>query len=151
MISFFLCVLCVSAVNSSSRVTIARMRRIFTWWKDTAERLEAETHALILAYRPPRTPWYARVLALLVAADAFSPIDLIPDFIPVLGALDDLLIVPAGVWLVLRLVQADVMAECRARAAQAQAARPPGYRWMTVVVVLVWAALLGAVVYALFR
>ncbi|MFC6662253.1 YkvA family protein [Deinococcus multiflagellatus] len=69
-----------------------------------ARRLKAELLALSLAARDPRTPWYARAWALLVLAYALSPIDLIPDFIPVLGQLDDLLLVPAGLWLALRLI-----------------------------------------------
>ncbi|BDP42215.1 hypothetical protein DAETH_21840 [Deinococcus aetherius] len=82
-----------------------------------ARGLKAELLALSLAARDSRTPWLARVLALLVLAYALSPIDLIPDPIPVLGQLDDLLIVPAGLWLVLRLIPPDVLADARARAA----------------------------------
>jgi uncharacterized membrane protein YkvA (DUF1232 family) len=78
--------------------------------------LKSEVYALYLAYRDPRTPWYARLWAAGVVGYAFSPIDLIPDFVPVLGYLDDLLIVPLGVLLALRLIPADVMADCRARA-----------------------------------
>jgi uncharacterized membrane protein YkvA (DUF1232 family) len=75
------------------------------------------------AARDPRTPWYARWLALAVVGYALSPIDLIPDFIPVLGYLDDLLLVPLGIWLVLRLVPPQVMAEHRAAAERAPARR----------------------------
>lgn len=81
-----------------------------------ARRLKADLLALSLAARDPRTPWLARALALLVLAYALSPIDLIPDFIPVLGQLDDLLLVPAGLWLVLRLVPPAVLEEARAEA-----------------------------------
>lgn len=83
--------------------------------RDWAKRLKHETYALYLAGRDPRTPWYAKLLALAIAAYAASPIDLIPDFIPVLGYLDDLLLVPTGIWLVLRLIPAEVMAEARRR------------------------------------
>ncbi|MBL8056706.1 MAG: DUF1232 domain-containing protein, partial [Anaerolineales bacterium] len=69
-----------------------------------ARALKAEAYALYLAARDPRTPWYARALAAGVAAYAFSPLDLIPDFIPVLGYLDDLVLVPLGIWLALRLI-----------------------------------------------
>jgi uncharacterized membrane protein YkvA (DUF1232 family) len=79
--------------------------------------MRQELGALAGAMRDPRTPWFARALASVVLAYAASPIDLIPDFIPVLGLLDDLILVPLGIWLVLRLVPADVMAEHRARAA----------------------------------
>ena len=85
-----------------------------TW----ARTLRRDAHAVWLAGRDPRTPWYAKVLALAVAGYAFSPIDLIPDFIPVLGYLDDLLLVPAGLWLTLKLVPRDVMEECRGQAAR---------------------------------
>lgn len=84
-----------------------------------ARALKRESHALYLAARHPATPWYARLLAGLVVAYALSPIDLIPDVIPVLGYLDDLVLVPAGIALALRLIPPAVMAECRARAAAA--------------------------------
>ena len=73
-------------------------------WKRRAGELKLETHAVYLAYKDRRTPWYARVWAALVVAYAFSPIDLIPDFIPVLGLLDDLLLVPLGIALVVILL-----------------------------------------------
>ena len=75
--------------------------------------LRTEVKALLFALRDPRTPWYARGLIVLIAAYALSPIDLIPDFIPVLGYLDDLLLVPAGVALAVRLIPPQVMAEAR--------------------------------------
>ncbi len=86
-------------------------------WKTKARALKRETHALYLASRDPRVPWYARVLAVGLVAYALSPIDLIPDFIPVLGYLDDLVIIPAGIYLLIRLVPKGVMAECREKAA----------------------------------
>src|SRR5882672_9853477 len=89
-------------------------------WRLRARALKLEVYALYLAYRDPRVPLPARILAACVAAYAFSPIDLIPDFIPVLGYLDDLILVPLGVWLALRMIPAPVMAECRAKAALAQ-------------------------------
>ena len=95
--------------------------------KAWARGLKRDVHAIYLAARDPRTPWYARALAVLVAAYALSPIDLIPDFVPVLGYLDDLLIVPLGILLVVRLIPADVLAEHRATAEKRQAARPVSY------------------------
>jgi uncharacterized membrane protein YkvA (DUF1232 family) len=83
-----------------------------------ARRLKAEIYALYLAYRDPRTPWYARLFAAGVVAYAFSPLDLIPDFIPILGFLDDLILVPLGIVLALRMIPASVMADCRQRAAE---------------------------------
>lgn len=120
-----------------------------TWmrkWREKAEALETQVFALYLAYRDPRTPWYAKVMALAVSAYALSPIDLIPDFIPVLGYLDDLLILPAGVLLVIKLVPPEVMAECQGRAAEMQAVGAPQFRWMKPVVVLLWLAALALVV-----
>ena len=84
--------------------------------KNRARALKRDVSAIYIARRDPRVPWYAKALAIGVAAYALSPIDLIPDFIPVLGYLDDLIIVPLGIWLVIALIPADVMAECRALA-----------------------------------
>jgi len=78
--------------------------------------LKKETHALYLASRHPRTPWYAKAFIAAVVAYAVSPIDLIPDFIPVLGYLDDLVLVPLGIAVALRMIPPPVMAECRVRA-----------------------------------
>src|SRR5437763_12027806 len=90
---------------------------MFAGLKIWAERLKREVHAIYLAARDPRTPWYAKALAVAVAGYALSPIDLIPDFVPVLGYLDDLLIVPLGILAVVRLIPPEVMAESRAAAA----------------------------------
>jgi uncharacterized membrane protein YkvA (DUF1232 family) len=89
------------------------MLRILKTW---ARRLIRDVHAVYLAARDPGVPWYARILAIAVAGYALSPIDLIPDFIPVIGYLDDLIIVPLGIWLVVSLIPKEVMAEYRAKA-----------------------------------
>ena len=94
------------------------------------------------AARDPRTPWPVRLLALAVAAYAFSPIDLIPDFIPVLGYLDDLVLLPLGVALVVRWVPAEVMADARAKARET--VQRPASRGMAVVIVVVWIGLAAA-------
>ena len=104
--------------------------------RDWAAALKRDVLALWLAARDPRTPLVAKLLAAAVAAYALSPIDLIPDFIPVLGLLDDLLIVPAGIWLVLRLVPAELMAELRDEAAAL--ARRPGSAAGAVFVLAIW-------------
>jgi uncharacterized membrane protein YkvA (DUF1232 family) len=91
------------------------LSRIKTW----ARSLKRDAHAIYLASRDPRVPWYAKALAIAVAAYALSPIDLIPDFIPVIGYLDELLILPLGIWLVVSLIPNDVMAEYRASASEA--------------------------------
>src|SRR6185312_7259458 len=82
-----------------------------------ARAFKREVYAVYLAARDPRTPWYARVMAAAVVTYALSPFDLIPDFIPVLGYLDDLILVPAGIALVLHFIPPEVMTECRVRAA----------------------------------
>ncbi len=104
--------------------------------RNHARILKRDTYALYLAARNPRTPWYAKVLAAAVVAYALSPIDLIPDFIPVIGYLDDLVIVPLGIAAVVRLVPADVLADCREQA-QLRMERPVS--WVAAVfVVAVW-------------
>jgi uncharacterized membrane protein YkvA (DUF1232 family) len=85
----------------------------FGSWKARVRALKKETFTLYLAWRHPAVPWYAKALALLVVGYALSPIDLIPDFVPVLGYLDDMVIVPLGIMLVIRLIPAEVLAECR--------------------------------------
>lgn len=92
------------------------MLAFLTELKQRARHLKSETFALYLAARDPRTPWYAKLLVAGIVAYAFSPIDLIPDFVPVLGWLDDLILVPIGIALAIKLVPHPVLAECRARA-----------------------------------
>src|ERR687885_2044119 len=84
-------------------------------WKRRARQLKTEMYALYLAYKDPRVPWYARVFAACVVGYAFSPIDLIPDPIPILGYLDDLILVPLGIALAVRMIPPDVLAECQAK------------------------------------
>lgn len=104
--------------------------------KDWARSLKRDVVALWLAARDPRVPWYAKALAGLVAAYALSPIDLIPDFIPVLGYVDDLIIVPAGVWLVVRMIPPELMVEFRDQA-EGLVDRPIS-RAAAVVIALLW-------------
>jgi uncharacterized membrane protein YkvA (DUF1232 family) len=113
--------------------------------KDKAEGLKREIFALYLAARDPRTPWYAKGLAALVIAYALSPIDLIPDPIPILGYLDDLILLPIGIVLVLKLIPHQVMADCRTKAAAHTESLPRNWRAAAVIVVI-WlfaAALIG--------
>lgn len=129
-----------SDTNPSS--WLARVRQ----W---AQLIKRDVHALWLAARDPRMPRLAKLLALLIAAYALSPIDLIPDFIPVLGYLDDLVIVPLGVLLVICLIPPELMAEYREQAAQA--AQRPASRVAAGVVVLVWIAATVMTTYLLMR
>src|SRR5512137_362302 len=99
------------AMTGSDPKGTASKSSLFQHIKDAARRLKVETYALYLACRDPRTPWYAKAWAVLVVAYAFSPIDLIPDFVPVLGYLDDLVIIPLGIWLALRMIPPAVMAD----------------------------------------
>lgn len=122
------------------------MRQTFQSW---ARRLKRDALTVWLIGRDPRVPWPVKALALGVAAYAFSPIDLIPDFVPVLGFLDDLIVVPLGVWLVIRLTPADVLAELRVEAARLS--ERPVSRLAAAVIVLLWigaAALVGYVLVA---
>jgi uncharacterized membrane protein YkvA (DUF1232 family) len=115
-------------------------------WKERAGRLKREVYAIYLAYRDPRVPWYARVFAACVVGYAFSPIDLIPDPIPVLGYLDDLILVPLGVALALKMIPPPVLAECRARASEVMAQGKPVNRVAAAVIVGVWLLLAAAIV-----
>lgn len=117
--------------------------------KSWARTLRREAHALYLAARAPRTPWYAKALALAIAAYALSPIDLIPDFIPVLGLLDEVLLLPIAIAGVLKLVPADVMEECRAAAAAA-AERPVSWP-AAAAIALVWVLAIGWSAWTVYR
>ena len=103
-----------------------------------AERLRTELYALYLAYRDPRVPLYARVFAACVVGYAFSPIDLIPDPIPVLGYLDDLVLIPLGVALAIRMIPDPVLSDCRAKAREAADEKRPTNRGAAAVIVVVW-------------
>ena len=109
----------------------AMFSRIKSW----ASGLKRDGHAIYLASRDPRVPWYAKALAIAVAAYALSPIDLIPDFIPVLGYLDDLILLPLGIWLVVRLIPDGVMVEYRAKANEA-GQRPTSRAGMAAILLL---------------
>ncbi len=91
------------------------MPKVITSLEQKAKFLKTETYTLYLAYKDPRVPWYAKVLMAAVIGYAVSPIDLIPDFIPVLGYVDDLIIVPAGIFLALKMIPKGVLEECRKR------------------------------------
>jgi uncharacterized membrane protein YkvA (DUF1232 family) len=112
--------------------------------KERARQLKAEVVALYLAARHPLTPWYAKLALALIVAYALSPIDLIPDFIPVLGFVDEIILLPFAIALAVKMIPADVMAECRERASR----RPPDVtragRVGAAIVVLLWLALIVA-------
>ena len=117
--------------------------------KQRVSELKSAIVALYLAGRHPATPWYAKLLAAGVVAYAFSPIDLIPDFIPVLGLLDDLVLLPLGIALAVKLVPKAVMTECRTRAVQLTKDARPASRVAAAAIVAIWLALLAlAIVWA---
>ncbi len=120
-------------------------------WRQRARRLKTEVHALYLAYKDPRVPWHARAFAACVVGYAFSPIDLIPDVIPVLGYLDDLVLVPLGVALALRMIPPEVMAECREKARAAAGQGNPTNRVAAAIIVAVWLLLAALTVILIAR
>ena len=119
---------------------------MLTKLKNRARALKQEAFAIYLAARDPRTPWYAKALVFFVVAHTFSPIDLIPDFIPILGYLDDLIITPGGIWLAVRLIPAEVMAEARATAAAQGVDKSLG-KVGAVIIVAVWIVAAAGIIY----
>jgi uncharacterized membrane protein YkvA (DUF1232 family) len=110
--------------------------------KERARRLKGEVVALVLAARHPGTPWYAKVFLVAIVAYALSPIDLIPDFIPVLGLVDEIILLPLAIALAVKMIPPGVMAECRSRASQLDAGGSRMGRIGAVVVVLIWVTLI---------
>lgn len=108
------------------------LSRMKTW----ARALTRDAHAIYLASRDPRVPWHVKLLAIAIAGYALSPIDLIPDFIPILGYLDDLIILPIGIWLVVSLIPKEIIAEYRVMADEA--AQRPSSRAGAIAIVLLW-------------
>ena len=119
--------------------------------KDRAKQLKTDIPAVFLALKRKETPWLAKLLAGLTVGYALSPIDLIPDFIPVLGYLDDLIILPALVALTVRLIPAEVMAECRAQAGELWKDGKPKRWYYAIPIVLVWLLVVFLIVRAVVR
>jgi uncharacterized membrane protein YkvA (DUF1232 family) len=113
-------------------------------WRQRVYRLKREVYALYLAYKDPRVPWYTRLFAGIVVAYAFSPIDLIPDPIPILGYLDDLVLIPLGIALAIRLLPPDILAECRQEAHRVMAEGKPTNWGAAAVIIAVWILLAAA-------
>jgi len=110
----------------------------FLSWRKKVKSLKSETYALYLAYKDPRTPWYARLMLLIVVGYALSPIDLIPDFIPVIGSLDDLIIVSLGFFIAMKMIPKDVLKECRERAKE-RFGKPREKSWTAaIIIVAIW-------------
>lgn len=117
------------------------MAQFFEGWKKRVRHLKIEVYTLYLAYKDPRVPWYAKIFAACVIGYAFSPIDLIPDPIPILGYLDDLILVPLGILLALKMIPKEVLVECREQAQKIMLQGKPVNRMAAVVIVAVWAVL----------
>jgi len=107
-------------------------------WKIKSKKLKTEVYALYLASKHPRTPWYAKVLAGLIMGYALSPIDLIPDFIPVVGYLDDLIVIPLGIALLMKIIPRDILEECKAKAEAELSKRKPKSWVAAIIIVLIW-------------
>lgn len=120
-------------------------------WKQKALHLELEVYALYLAYQDPRVPWYARVFAACVVGYAFSPIDLIPDFIPVLGYLDDLILIPFGIKIAISMIPAYVMIESRTKAQEIVRQGKPVNRIAAFIIVSVWLFLAACIIFFIVR
>jgi uncharacterized membrane protein YkvA (DUF1232 family) len=119
--------------------------------KSRAEALKRDVYALSIAVRDPRVPWYAKVLMGLVLAYAFSPIDLIPDFIPVLGYLDDLIVIPLGIALALKMIPAQVMVDARQKVDDSLRQGEPASRAGAILVILIWLIFLVLVIWLIGR
>lgn len=126
-------------------------RGMWVTWKQHARAAKAEIYALYLAYKDLRVPWHARVFAACVVAYAFSPIDLIPDPIPVLGYLDDLVLLPIGVLLARQMIPSQVLEECRQKAQLAMTAGKPVNRVAAVIIIAVWLVCFAAVAVIMLR
>ncbi|MCG3207000.1 MAG: hypothetical protein FOGNACKC_00600 [Anaerolineae bacterium] len=120
-------------------------------WKQRVKHLKIEIYAIWLAYRDPRVPLHARLFAACVVGYAFSPIDLIPDPIPILGYLDDLILLPLGIMLALKMIPPHVLAECREQAQNMAQQQKPISRVAAAVIVAVWLLLAAAVVWLWLR
>jgi uncharacterized membrane protein YkvA (DUF1232 family) len=116
-------------------------------WKKRANQLKQEVFALWIAYRKPGVPWYAKAFCALVVAYAFSPIDLIPDFIPVLGYLDDLVLIPLGVALAIKMIPGDILAAAREEAIERMAEGKKDNWVIGGLIVLLWVAVVALIIW----
>jgi uncharacterized membrane protein YkvA (DUF1232 family) len=124
---------------------------LITRWKRNANRLKTESYALFLAYKDPRTPWYAKVFSICILAYAFSPIDLIPDFIPVLGYLDDLILIPIGIIIAIKFIPEEVISECREKAVYSLSQEVPHIHKAAAIIIILWLIIGAVIIIALFK
>jgi uncharacterized membrane protein YkvA (DUF1232 family) len=120
-----------------------KYRVMINRWKEKAANLNRQVYALYLAYKDARTPWYAKAFTLFVVAYAFSPIDLIPDFIPIVGYLDDLVLIPLGVVVAVKLIPGEVMADCLQKAGEKTETHT--FKGIAVVIILIWVMVIAVV------
>ncbi len=118
------------------------MKPCINYLRKRAEYLKREAFALYLAYHDARVPWYAKVVCACTVGYALSPIDLIPDFVPVLGYLDDLIIVPASLTLAIRMIPEDVMRECRFKAEERMSQKAPKNYVAAAIIIAIWFSLI---------
>jgi uncharacterized membrane protein YkvA (DUF1232 family) len=123
------------------------MAKFMKAWKQRAREFKTEIYALYLAYKDPRVPLYARVYAACVVGYAFSPIDLIPDPIPILGYLDDLVLIPLGVALAIRMIPPVVLAERRDKAREVIKAGKPVNRIAAAIIIAIWLSLAALAIF----
>jgi uncharacterized membrane protein YkvA (DUF1232 family) len=128
-------------------------RWLMNWqaWKRRTRQLSAQTYTLYLAYRHPRTPWYAKAFATLIVGYVFSPIDPIPDFIPGLGLLDEMVVVPIGILIAAKMIPPDVFEECREKAREVEEGEKPASRVAALIVVAVWLLCVAAAIFLALR
>lgn len=129
----------------------SRLRQKFELIKGKTRNLKKEVKVLYLVYKRPDTPWYAKLMCVIVVGYALSPIDLIPDFIPILGYLDDLLLIPLGVWLVIKLIPTDIMDECRTQAEDTFKDGKPKNWAAASIIILIWVIVIGLIVYSIYK
>jgi uncharacterized membrane protein YkvA (DUF1232 family) len=139
------------AANPIPKATPLRKSRVARLCSDRVSRLKIETYALYLACKDRRVPWYAKAFTACVVGYAFSPIDLIPDFIPVLGYLDDLVLIPVGIMLAVKMIPPAVLDECRQKATETFSSERPT-NWLAAgIIVAVWVLLIALVAVVFLR
>ena len=120
-------------------------------WRQRAKQLKTDVYAVYLACKDPRTPWYAKILIACIVGYAFSPIDLIPDFMPVLGYVDDLILIPIGIALALKMIPAAVLADCRIKAQATMARKRPKNWFAASTIVAIWLLLALLAIFLISR
>ena len=124
---------------------------ILETWKNWSKKLKLQTYTLYYAYKDPMTPWYAKVWGAVVVSYAFSPIDLIPDFVPIVGYLDDLILIPLGIALAVKLIPREIMIKCRQQAQERIDSKRP-VNWIAGgIIIAIWIMMFYAVVYIILK